>query len=135
MSWWEKVYESINVGDEFQTPGRGEEGNRSRPFVVLKKTRDRIIILSGNAKIPLDRPCFEVIEETLTLNPYQSLRAAALHDNQAIERSADRLIRIRTGSNLGRSNYVCSILESIGLVRYVMVGNKKCIKLVAKPNI
>jgi hypothetical protein len=133
MSWWDKVYENINVGDEFQTPGRGEEGIRSRPFVVLKKTPDRITIFSGNAKIPLDRPCFEVIEETLTLNPYHPLRAAALHDNQAIEGSADMLIRIKTGSNLARSNYVCSLLKSIGMVRYVMVGNKKCIEPNAKP--
>lgn len=133
MSWWEQVYESIDVGDELQTPGRGQEGNRSRPFAVLKKIQDRIIVLSGKARIPLDRPCFEVIEEILTLNPHRQLRVAALHDNQAFDNSADLLIRQRTESNLARSNYVCSMLNSIGLVRYVMVGNKKYIELNDKP--
>jgi len=134
MSWWEQVYECIDVGNKFRTPGCGQEGNRSRPFVVLDKIQDRIIVLSGKARIPLDRPCFEVIEETLTLNPHRQLRTAPLYDNQAIEvGGVDELIRIRTGSNLARSHYVSSILVSIGLVRYVMVGNKKCIELNSKP--
>jgi ABC-type Fe3+-hydroxamate transport system substrate-binding protein len=129
MQWWEQVYGSINVGDEFQTPGWGQKGNRSRPFVVLSKNPDRIIILSGKSRIPLEAPCFEAIEEALTSNPFLQLRAAPLHENQAFENSADKLIRKRTGSNLARSNYVCSILESIKLVRYAMVGNKKCIEI------
>ena len=39
------------------------------------------------------------------------------------------LIREATGSELARGNYICSILEHCGLVRYSMRGNQKGIEL------
>jgi hypothetical protein len=128
MSWWEQVYEGINIGDEFQTPGRGEEGTGRRPFKVIYKEPGRIIILTGRSCLPLEQSCFEAIQEAFIENPHSRWRVASLRENQPLVDGADRLIRERTGSNLARGNYVCAILEKIGLVRYVMQGNKKLIE-------
>jgi hypothetical protein len=129
MSWWEQVYDSINVEDKFETPGKGKEETGRRPFKVIYKEPDIIIILTGRSCLPLERSCFEAIEDAFNEDPHSRWRVSSLRANQPYEDSADKLIRERTGSNLARGNYVCSILKSIGLVRYVMVGNKKYIEL------
>jgi hypothetical protein len=122
MSWWQKVLETIEVGDELFTPGRGMEGNRRSPFWVREKKEVAIVIKSGNSRINIERDCFDVIERALEGKRFSQLRVASLRDNEAIENSADQLIREITGSSLSRGNYVCAILERTGLVRYVMNG-------------
>lgn len=129
MAWWETVYENIHVGHEFQTPGKGIEGTGAKLFKVIYKEPDLIIILTGGACLPLERSCIEAIEDAFRRNPQSTWRISSLHDKDPYPDSADRLIRERTGANLARGNYVCSILKSIGLVRYVMVGNKKNMEL------
>ncbi|MCL5063433.1 MAG: hypothetical protein M1443_09605 [Nitrospirae bacterium] len=79
--------------------------------------------------IKLERLCFDTIEDAFNNNHDLWLRVASSHDNEPFENSVDKLIRAATGSNLARGNYVCSILEKCGLVRYAMRGNRKGIKL------
>lgn len=69
-----------------------------------------------------------MIEEAFITNPSLWLRIAALHDNEPFENSVDKVVREATGSQLARGNYISSILEHCGLVRYAMRGNKKGIE-------
>lgn len=48
---------------------------------------------------------------------------------EPFEGSADALIRERTGSDLARGNYVCSILVHFGLLVYAMHGNQKGVQV------
>ena len=128
MSWWDEVYNNIGVGRELQTPGRGEERIGAKPFKIIYKEPDLFIILTGKSCLPLEKSCFEVIEEAMNINHYLKLRISSVKDNQPLKDTADKLIRERTGSNLARGNYVCSILNEVGLVRYVMFANKKWIE-------
>ena len=132
MSWWELVSGKVNPGDKLFTPGRGLQGLRKKAFSILSKGSSKIIIASGSSRIPLDRLCFDTIERAFHKNPYIWLRVAALRDNEPLKDSADKLIREATGSQLARGNYVCSILEHCGLVRYSMRGNQKGIELIDK---
>ena len=100
MSWWEVVSGKVNPGDKLFTPGRGIEALRKKPFSILSKDSSKIIIGSGSHTIPLDRLCFETIKRAFHENPYIWLRVAALHDNDPLENSADKLIRKATGSQL-----------------------------------
>lgn len=135
MKWWDVVYGTVTVGDSFLTPGRGlDGGNKRKPFKVIKKLIDRINVQSGAYLIPLDKACFDTIEEAFTDNPHLWLRVASIKEIPALRGSADELIRKRTSSNLARGNYVCSILEYCGLVRYVMEGSRKGIVLPRKMN-
>jgi len=129
MSWWKKIYENINCGDNYETPGKGIERIGRGIFEVIEIDIDKIIIRSGKSRIPLEESCFEVIKEFFNENPHGRLRIAAAHDNEPFMHSADMLIRERTGSQLARGNYVCSILENELLVCYVMQGNRKYIEL------
>jgi hypothetical protein len=129
MSWWQKILETIEVGEELLTPGRGMEGARQKSFWVKEKNYDNLVIYSGKAHFAIEKECFDVIEIALVTRNYSLLRIASLHANEALEGSADQLIRHATNSNLSRGNYVCSILERTGLVRYIMDGNRKCIEL------
>ena len=131
MSWWDVVYERIAIGDEFLTPGYGiDGGNKRKPFKVIGKFQDKIKIRSGDYPIPLDKECFEIIESAFRNNPTLWLRVAAIKECDALPGSADELIKKGTGSNLARANYICSILESYGLVRYRMEGKRKGIVLI-----
>lgn len=132
MSWWKIVSEKVSEGDILFTPGRGMKGLNKQPFKITEKGADIIRILSGNFLIPLERRCFDTIEEAFKENPSLQLRVAALKENQPLEGSADKLIRNATGSQLARGNYVCSILEYCGLVQYKMKGSKKVIVLPGK---
>ena len=132
MSWWQKIYENINSGDNFETPGEGIERIARGIFEVIGKNIDKIIIRSGKSMIPLEESCFEVIEEFFNESPHGRLRIAAVHGNEPFMDSADKLIRERSGSQLARANYVCSILENELLVCYVMQGNRKYIELNAR---
>ncbi|MEJ2673439.1 MAG: hypothetical protein P8168_14840 [Deltaproteobacteria bacterium] len=89
MSWWEKIYARINVGDEFQTPGKGLEGAGRKQFKAIYKEADKIIILSGRSCLPLERPCIEAIEDAFNKKPYSKWRVSSLRDNQPYEDSAD----------------------------------------------
>ena len=130
MAWWDSVYKMINMGEVLYTPGRGlDGGNKKKPFSIISKEISKIIIRSGNSKVPLVRKCFDVIEESLTNRKYLWLRVASSHDNEAFENSADKLIRQATKSSLARGNYVCALLENCKLVKYSMMVNKKVIKL------
>jgi hypothetical protein len=129
MDWWEVILNRINIRDELFTPGRGTEGARKKPFTILSKDPERIIILSGKFPIPVEKDCFEIVEKAFSDNPLLWLRVAALHDNEPFENSVDKLVRDATGSQLARGNYISSILEHCGLVRYVMRGNRKGVEL------
>ena len=76
MSWWKQVYDGINVGDEFRTPGRGEEGNRRRPFKVIYKDPGLIVVLTGKSCVPLLRLCFEAVEVAFNKEPHSKWRVA-----------------------------------------------------------
>jgi len=130
MAWWDSAYKIINMGDVFYTPGRGMDGgNKKKPFSIISKEISKIIIRSGNSKVPLVKECFDVIEEALTNKKILWLRVASAHGSEAFENSADKLIRQATKSSLARGNYVCALLEHCGLVKYSMMVNKKVIAL------
>lgn len=129
MAWWEIVLKKLDVGDELLTPGRGLQGSRRKPFKIVFKTPTIIRIASGNSIIPLERLCFDTVQKAFSENPLLWFRVAALHDNEPFENSVDKLVREATGSQLARGNYICSIIEHCGLVRYSMRGNKKGIEL------
>jgi hypothetical protein len=128
MGWWEVVLKNLDVGDILLTPGRGLQGSRRKPFKIVLKSPSTINIASGNSVVPLERLCFDAIQEAYSENPLLWLRGASLHDNEPFENSLDKLVREATGSQLARGNYICSILEHCGLVRYTMRGNKKGIE-------
>jgi hypothetical protein len=129
MNWWEVILDKMNVGDGLLTPGRGIEGARKKPFEILSKSQDKIVILSGRFLITLEKECFETVEEEFSKNPLLWLRVASLHGNEPFENSVDKLIRERTGSKLARGNYICAILEHCGLARYEMRGNRRGIEV------
>jgi hypothetical protein len=133
VGWWDLILKEINPGDVLYTPGRGLAGLRKKPFAVISKEASSLVIQSGSAKIRLERKCFDTLEEAFSANPFLWLRVASLHDSEPFEDSADKLIRERTGSQLARGNYVCSILEHCGIVRYSMNGNRKGIELSGQP--
>ncbi|MDO9527966.1 MAG: hypothetical protein Q7J27_02270, partial [Syntrophales bacterium] len=133
MYWWKIVSEKVSGGNILFTPGRGMKGLNKKSFEITENSADIIRILSGESTIPLERECFNTIEEAFKENPSLQLRVAALRDNKPLEGSADELIRNATGSQLARGNYVCSILEYCGLVQYKMKGRKKVIVLPGKP--
>lgn len=135
MSWWKKVLNTTEVGDKLFTPGRGMEGNRRGTFWVKEKNDGNLVIKSGEASFAIEKECFDAIEIALVTRNYPLLRVASLHANTALEDSADELIRRATNSNLSRGNYVCAILEKIGVVRYVMDGRRKSIALPPDHNI
>jgi hypothetical protein len=130
MHWWEKVLNEVKAGDQLFTPGTGiDGGNRKRPFTIDSTTSSAIEISSGKAHIKLERACFDVIEESFNGKRNLWLRCASIRTNEALENSADKLIRERTHSQLARGNYICSILEKSGLVKYAMKVNRKGIEL------
>ena len=130
MGWWEVISDKINTRDKLFTPGRGPEKTREKPFTILSKDLERIFILSGKSPIPLEKDCFEIVEKAFSDNPTLWLRVASLHDSEAFENSADKLVREGTCSQLARGNYICALLEHFGLVGYTMHGNKKGIELI-----
>ena len=127
MAWRDVVLNNVNVGDTFRTPGRGLKGDRAKDFKVIYKESDRLFILSGKSCLPLERACFEAIENAFNNQPHSRWRVSSLRDNEPYKNSADKLIREVTNSNLARGNYVCAMLESLGLVKYEMDGYRKCI--------
>lgn len=130
MSWWDIVCQKVNVRDELFTPGMGlDSGSKKRPFTIRSKDTSKIIIHSGNCNVPLDKKCFDVVEDALSGGHYHCLRVASLRSNEALDHSADKLIRRATKSNLARGNYVCALLEHCKLVKYAMQGKKKVIVL------
>jgi hypothetical protein len=130
MSWWNTVYETVSVGDLIYTPGRGlAGGNKKRPFWINLKDQSKIIIRSGNTRVPLVKKSFDTLEDVLKNKKVLWLRIASAHDNEPFKDSADELIRKTTNSQLACGNYICSILEHCGLVKYSIMGNKKVIKL------
>jgi len=132
MAWWKIISGRINVGDELLTPGRGTEGFKRRSFTVLDTDSSKMILGSGGSKITIEKECFDAIEKSFSENPILWLRVAALHDNEPAKGSVDELVRLATGSQLARGNYICSIIEHCGLVRYAMRGNKKGIEIAGK---
>ena len=132
MSWWEIIFENIHEGDVLDTPGRGLAGLAKSHFKIGHKNSTVIYLHSGEATIPLERKCFDTIEKAFQGNASLHLFVAALHD-KPLAGSADELIRNATGSQLARGNYVCSILQYCGLVRYEMKGTKKVIVLPRAP--
>lgn len=129
MGWWTILSDKINVGDELFTPGRGNEGLRKKPFRIISKTPSCLNIASGKSKIPLEKECFEAIEKAFAFNSILWLRVASLRASQPLEDSVDKLVRDATRSKLARGNYICAILEHLGLVQYSMQGNKKGVEL------
>jgi len=134
MSWWDIVSSRLKEGDVLFTPGRGKEGHRRKPFEIISITSIDIVILSSKSSIQSERKCFDTIEAEYLRNPMSAFRVAALHD-RPLPDSADKLIREATGNDLARGNYVCSILERCGLVRYEIQGNKKFIVLNSEESI
>jgi hypothetical protein len=132
MPWWNVVFDKINIGDELFTPGGGMSGHRKKPFKVLSKDNERIIILSGKSPIPLEKGCFDAAERAFFENSLLWLRVASVHGNEPFESSMDKLVREATGSPLARGNYICSMLEHCGLVRYGLRGNRKVIELIQR---
>jgi len=130
MAWWELVLETIGVRDELFTPGRGLRGSRQKPFIIESIDPFEIIIASGDSEIRLEKECFDVVEEAFITNASLWLRVAALHGSEPFDNSVDKLVRDATESQLARGNYICSILEHCGLVRYSMRENKKGIELI-----
>ena len=130
MTWWELVLDKLNVGDKLFTPGRGPRGLQRKPFTIDLLDPLKIVLASGKSKIPLEKKCFDTIEKAFSQNPFLWVRVASLHDSEPFENSLDKLIRDETGSQLARGNYMCSILEHCGIVRYAMRGNKKGIESV-----
>ena len=128
MVWRDLILEGIDIRDKFYTPGRGLQGLRRKPFTILEIDSSKIIIGSGTSKIPLEKKCFDAAENAFSNNTLLWLRVAAVHDNEPFENSVDKVVRGATGSQLARGNYICSILEHCGLVRYAMRGNKKGIE-------
>ena len=130
MAWWNIVFDKITQGQILQTPGRGlDGGSKKKDFLIYEKRVDKINVISGATKVPLIPECFNSIEIFFQNHPGGYLRVAALHDNEAFENSADKLIREATGSQLARSNYVCSILVYCHLPSYAMQGNRKVVVL------
>lgn len=78
--WWDEIQEKINSGDVLYTPGRGLERIGKKPFRIISKDLFKLIITSGASKIPLEKQCFDKIEEAFSGNPLLWLRAASLHD-------------------------------------------------------
>ena len=128
MRWWDLILKKIDLGDKLYTPGRGPQGLRRKLFTILKIDSSKITIGSGRAKVPLEKKSFDVVENAFANNSLLWLRAAALHDSEPFENSVDKLVRDATGSQLARGNYISSILEHCGLVRYAIRGNKKGIE-------
>jgi UDP-2,3-diacylglucosamine pyrophosphatase LpxH len=133
MTWWDAVSKKVHVGDIFYTPGRGIPASGQKPFEVVVKDSSGITVSSGKAKIALESECFHTVEQAFSKDRSLWLRAAALHDVDTSEKSVDGLVREATGSHSARGNYVCSILERCGLVRYAMHGNRKGIELPPEP--
>ena len=130
MLWWAKMSQEIKAGDNLLTPGAGiSGGGRQRIFTINSIKSSVIEISSGKVCIKLARLCFDVIEEAFNDNSRLWLRCASTHTIEALDGSADKLIREKTKSQLARGNYVCSILEKSGVVKYSMRGNKKGIEL------
>ena len=129
MCWWEVVLNRMNVGSELFTPGRGCPATRRSPFGILLREQNKITTRSGKTKIPLEKDCFDVVENAFSQNHLLWLRVASLRDNEPFENSVDKLVREATGSQLARGNYICAVLEYCGLVCYSMQGNKKGIEL------
>jgi hypothetical protein len=130
MGWWDLILEKIDIGDKLYTPGRGLQGLRRKLFTILEIDSLKITIGSGMSEIPLEKKCFDVVENAFSINSLLWLRVAALHDSEPCENSVDKLVRDATGSQLARGNYICAILEHCGLVRYSMHGDKKGIELI-----
>ena len=130
MLWWVKISKEIKAGDNLFTPGAGiNGGGRQRIFTINSAMSSAIDISSGNVCIKLEKVCFDVIEEAFNDNLSLWLRCASTHTIEALDGSADKLIREKTNSQLARGNYVCSILEKCEIVKYSMRGNKKGIEL------
>ena len=128
MAWWDRVKTAIGAGDILHTPGRGiDGGNKKRPFKILSRENSGISVLSGRTTVPLQRDCFDAVEEVLRDNPAKALRTASLRESDPCPDSVDEVIRRRTGSNLARGNCICAILEHCGLVKYEMLAHKKVI--------
>jgi hypothetical protein len=119
----------MSPGDLLYTPGRGLQGFRRKQFKIVSIDALKLTILSGDNNISIEKECFDAIERSFKKNRNLWLRVASLHDNKPVPNSVDKLIRAATGSNVARGNYVCSICEHCGLVRYAMQGNQKGIKL------
>ncbi len=129
MAWWDLILEKIDIESKLYTPGKGLQGLRRKLFTILAIDSSKIIIGSGTSRIPLEKKCFDAVENAFSNNTLLWLRVAALHDNEPFENSVDKLVRDVTGSKLARGNYISSILEYYGLVRYSMRGNRKGIEL------
>jgi hypothetical protein len=129
MSWWDIVLGKVNVGNVLNTPGKGMEALNARIFTIGQKNSTIMYVRSGKSTIPLEKKRFDTIEEAFQQNPKLYLFVAALRDVPALPGSADELIRKAMGSELATGNYVCSMLEHCGLVKYEMRGTKKVIVL------
>lgn len=129
MSWWQRILETIEIGDEIYTPGRGMEGNRQRPFTIIDKDRESLIIKCGRSPNKIKRKCFDCIEGALEENNYLKLRISSVREREPLPNSCDKIIREEARVNLPIGNYVCAILEKIEVVKYVMDGRRKCIEL------
>lgn len=129
-SWWDRAIEKASVGSELLTPGRGVSGLGGKPFRITAVDSRRIVVESGRSSVPLDRKCFDVLQNVFYATPGLWLRVASSH-GEPFEGSADAVIREHTGSDLARANYICSILVHSQLVEYSMHGNQKGIRLPA----
>ena len=129
MRWWDVVSEKVKVGDVLSTPGRRIPALGQRPFEIISKDSSGITISSGKAEVSLESECFHAVEAAFSKDASLWLRGAARQGVEALENSADKVIREATGSRSARGNYVCSILEHCGLVRYSMRGNRKGIEV------
>jgi hypothetical protein len=93
MGWWQLILEKIDIGDKFYTPGRGLQGLRRKLFTILEIDSSKITIGSGSSEIPLEKKCFDAVENAFSINSLLWLRVASLHDNEPFENSVDKLVR------------------------------------------
>lgn len=129
FDWWNQVSNKVNRGDILFTPGRGLQGLGKKPFTIVSKDASGFVIQTGSSRIRLEKECFDALEQAFWTDRSLWLRVASLHGSEPLEGGVDELVREKTGSQLARGNYICSILEHCGLVRYSIRGNKKGIEL------
>lgn len=127
MSWWDIVFKNVKIEEKFKTPGRGLYSLNAKDFKVIYKDSERLVILAGRSCIPLDKKCFDALEDTFKQQPNIKLRVSTVRQKEPEKNSADEIIRYKTGSNLPCANYICAILEKLNLVKYEMDGERKCI--------
>ena len=125
------IRRKINPGQVLLTPGRGIPPTRQRPFFVTNITSNYIDIQIGEAQTfnRLPMQMFDAVEDFFRNNSTGRLRIAAEHTMTSTPGSVDEIVRSAVDFPRVIGNYVASILEAAGCVRYAMAGNRKYIQI------